>query len=132
MIHETLIPFLWLIIPLVALVAIYKVRTNYKIVQMKTQDKLDKKEQTVEGSINKFFHEAPATLDKIDSELATLKAQAIKERLTPEQTKKMLGRLQSERDMLVYAVKYGDMIKPFVKPIDKIVNRLLSGFTGER
>ena len=71
-------------------------------------------------------------MDKIDSELATLRAQAIKERLTPDQTKALLGRLQSERDMLAYAVKYGDMIKPFAKPIDKIASRLLGGLTGEK
>ena len=127
---ETFIPFIWLIIPCVTVAVFYKIRTNYKIQQLKTEGKIKQKEETIAGSINKFLNDAPSQLKTIESEIATLQAKAIKEHLTPEQTKSLLQRLSSERDMLVYAVKYGDMAKPFVKPVDKIVNKLLGGFMG--
>jgi hypothetical protein len=37
----------------------------------------------------------------------------------------LLSRLLQERDMLSYAVKYGDLAKPFLKPIDKILNNFI-------
>jgi len=132
LIHEIIIPFVWLIIPLTAILIAFRIRTNYKIAQMKQQGKQDAKEETISGSINSFFNSAPKQLEQLDSELATLRAQAIKEHLTPEQTKALLGRLQSERDMLVYAVKYGKMVKPFIKPFDKIATKLIGSFTGEK
>ena len=64
-------------------------------------------------------------LKQIDSEIATLQQRAKEQNLTPEQEKQMLARLMQERDMLSYAVKYGDIAKPFLKPIDKILNNFI-------
>ena len=126
MIHETLIPFLWLIIPLIGLLVFFRIRTNYKIEQMKVQGKQEKKEQTFEGSINKMLNDAPKQLKQIDSEIATLQEKGRREHLTEEQMKSMLGRLNSERDMLSYAVKYGDLAKPFVKPLGITIGLICS------
>ena len=131
MIHESLLIFLWIIIPMIGLVALYKVRTNYKIEQLKSQGKIEKAEQTISGSINTFISNAPKQYEQIKSEIATIRAQGLKDHLSEEQIKKLTQRLESEQDMLQYAVKYGSMAKPFIKPFDKIVTNLLGKFTGE-
>ena len=127
--HEALIniivPFVWLIIPLVALGAFYKIRTSYKVEQMKQQGKVDKKEQTLSGGITKMLNDAPKQLQQINSEIATLEEKCLRERIPPEKKNELLKRLYSERDMLQYAVKYGDIAKPFLKPLDRIVGGLL-------
>ena len=132
MIHEALMIFLWIIIPITGLCVFYKIRTNYKIEQLKVQGKEDKKEQTVAGSIHTFINHAPKQLEQIKSEIATIRSQGLRDHLTEEQIKKLVQRLESERDMLEYAVKYGAMAKPFIKPFDKIVNKLLGSMTGEK
>ena len=72
-----------------------------------------------------MISDAPSQLKQIDSEIATLQQRAKEQNLTPEQEKQMLSRLMQERDMLSYAVKYGDIAKPFLKPIDKILNNFI-------
>ena len=127
--HETLIniviPFVWLIIPLIALGAFYKIRTSYKIEQMKQQGKEDRKEQTLSGGISKMLNDAPKQLQTINSEIATLEEKCLKENIPSNKKDELLKRLYSERDMLQYAVKYGDIAKPFLKPLDKIVGGFL-------
>ena len=100
---DIVVPFVWLIIPMVGLISFYKVRTNYKVQQLKTDNKERKKEETISGGISKMISDAPSQLKQIDSEI----------------------RLMQERDMLSYAVKYGDIAKPFLKPIDKILNNFI-------
>ncbi len=127
--HEALIniiiPFVWLIIPLIALGAFYKIRTNYKIAQLKEQGKTDKKEQTLSGGITKMLNDAPKQLQQINSEIATLEEKCLREKIPTNKKDELLKRLYSERDMLQYAVKYGDIAKPFLKPLDRIVGGLL-------
>ncbi len=127
--HESLlniiIPFVWLIIPLIAIGAFYKIRTNYKIEQMKQQGKVDKKEQTLSGGITKMLNDAPKQLQTINSEIATLEEKCLRQHITGTAKDDLLKRLYSERDMLTYAVKYGDIAKPFLKPLDSIVGGFL-------
>ncbi len=127
--HESLlniiIPFVWLIIPLIALGAFYKIRTSYKIEQMKQQGKVDKKEQTLSGGITKMLNDAPKQLQTINSEIATLEEKCLRQHITGTAKDDLLKRLYSERDMLTYAVKYGDIAKPFLKPLDSIVGGFL-------
>ena len=122
---EIVIPFLWLIIPMIGLIAFYKVRTNYKVQQLKTEGKERKKEETISGGISKMISDAPSQLKQIDSEIATIQQKCKLENITPEQEKVLLARLMQERDMLSYAVKYGDIAKPFLKPIDRILNNFI-------
>lgn len=122
---DIVIPFLWLTIPLIALISFYKIRVNYKVQQMKIDNKESKKAETISGGISKMINDAPAQLKQLDSELATLNQRAKEQNLTPDQLKQMTSRLNQERDMLQYAVKYGDLAKPFLKPIDKILNNFL-------
>ena len=122
---EIAIPFLWLIIPMIGLISFYKVRTNYKVQQLKTEGKERKKEETISGGISKMISDAPSQLKQIDSEIATIQQKCKLENITPEQEKVLLARLMQERDMLSYAVKYGDIAKPFLKPIDKILNNFI-------
>ena len=122
---EIAIPFLWLIIPMIGLISFYKVRTNYKVQQLKTEGKEKKKEETISGGISKMISDAPSQLKQIDSEIATIQQKCKAENITPEQEKVLLARLMQERDMLSYAVKYGDIAKPFLKPIDRILNNFI-------
>ena len=122
---EIAIPFLWLIIPMIGLISFYKVRTNYKVQQLKTEGKERKKEETISGGISKMISDAPSQLKQIDSEIATIQQKCKLENVTPEQEKVLLARLMQERDMLSYAVKYGDIAKPFLKPIDRILNNFI-------
>ena len=122
---EIAIPFLWLIIPLIALISFYKIRTNYKVQQLKTEGKERKKEETISGGISKMISDAPSQLKQIDSEIATIQQKCKAENITHDHEKVLLARLMQERDMLSYAVKYGDIAKPFLKPIDRILNNFI-------
>ena len=122
---EIAVPFLWLIIPMIGLISFYKVRTNYKVQQLKTEGKERKKEETISGGISKMISDAPSQLKQIDTEIATIQQKCKLENITPEQQKVLLARLMQERDMLSYAVKYGDIAKPFLKPIDRILNNFI-------
>ena len=110
---------------MIGLISFYKVRTNYKVQQLKTDSKERKKEETISGGISKMISDAPSQLKQIDSEIATIQQKCKLENITPEQEKVLLARLMQERDMLSYAVKYGDIAKPFLKPIDKILNNFI-------
>ena len=122
---EIAVPFLWLIIPMIGLISFYKVRTNYKVQQLKVDGKEKRKEETISGGISKMISDAPSQLKQIDSEIATIQQKCKAENITPEQEKVLLARLMQERDMLSYAVKYGDIAKPFLKPIDRILNNFI-------
>ena len=127
---DIIVPFVWLIIPIIGIIAFYKIRTNYKIAQIKNDTKIKKSEESISGGISKMIADAPGQLKQIDSEIATIQQKCKQEHIPPEKEKQLLSRLLQERDMLSYAVKYGDLAKPFLKPIDKIVNNLLSKVGG--
>lgn len=124
------IPFLWLIIPLMALIGFYKIRTNYKIAQLKEEKKVKKSEESISGGLAKMIGDAPNQLKQINSEIATIEEKCKRENVSETTKKELLSRLYQERDMLQYAVKYGGLAQPFLKPIDKIVNNLLSKVGG--
>ena len=120
MIIDDFIPFIWLVIPLIFVVIAFKIRTNYKIEQLKQSNKQVKNESTISGGISKMIKDAPNNLQQIESEIATIQQKCKDEMIPPEKEKQLLSRLMSERDMLSYAVKYGNVAIPFLKPIDKI------------
>ncbi len=124
-----LMNFIYISIPIIGFCVWYKIRISYKISQLKQKKRIEKSEEGIEGSITKMIDNAPNQLKQIESEIATLQQKALKEGLTPEQTKSLLGRLESERDMLSYAVKYGGIAKKFAKPADVIFNKFLGGLT---
>ena len=124
------VPFLWLIIPAISLLGFYRIRTNYKIAQLKENKKIQKSEESISGGISKMLADAPSQLKQIESEIATIEEKCKRENIPEIKAKELLSRLNQERDMLRYAVKYGDLAKPFLKPIDKIVNNLIGKFGG--
>ena len=67
---DDFIPFLWLVIPLVFVVIGFKIRTNYKIEQLKQDGKTEKQESTISGGLGKMIKEAPTQLKQIESEIA--------------------------------------------------------------
>lgn len=125
MIHEIITPFIWLIIPCITLAILFKIRTTYKIAQLKTQDKISKKEQSIEGSLIKLIDNAPNQIKQIEQEILTIKSNAVKTGMTAEQIKGSVERLEREKDMLMIPAKWGEVAKPFLKPLDKIVSRFM-------
>jgi hypothetical protein len=111
----------FVILTLIIIGAIYWKRssTQYKIEALKQNVKAKKKEETFEGAITGLLDSAPKNLEQIESEIATLKAKGA----TPE----MLARLESERDMLKLAVKYGHLAKPLGGTIGKLLEKLVGG-----
>ena len=130
MIHEIITPFMWLIIPCVLIAVMFKIRTTYKIAQLKAVVIEKKKESSIEGSLIKLIDGAPAQIKQIDQEIITIKANAVKTGMTPEQTKGAVERLTRERDMLMIPAKYGDVAKPFLKTIDQVASKFLKGFAN--
>ena len=128
MIIDDFIPFIWLVIPLIFVVIAFKIRTNYKIEQLKQSNKQAKNESTISGGISKMIKDAPQNLQQIESEIATIQQKCKNEMIPPEKEKELLSRLNSERDMLMYATKYGNVVIPFLKPIDNIFGGLMKNF----
>ena len=128
MIIDDFIPFIWLVIPLIFVVIAFKIRTNYKIEQLKQSNKQAKNESTISGGITKMIKDAPNNLQQIESEIATIQQKCKNEMIPPEKEKELLSRLNSERDMLMYATKYGNVVIPFLKPIDNIFGGLMKNF----
>jgi hypothetical protein len=109
--------------------AIFWKRQSVKlqIEELKEGKKAQKKKETFGGAIEDMINTAPNNLKQIESEIATLKANAVKQGLTPEQTKEMLKRLESERDMLNLAVKYGNLAKPLAGSLGKLLEKVMGG-----
>ncbi len=115
----------WVILSIITigLLSWYRIRTGYKKEQMKAVGKEKKKGETFEGAIDSLLSSAPKNLKTIESEIETLKAKGA----TPD----MLKRLESERDMLTYAVKYGDLAKPLIKPFGGLFTKILNSIGGQ-
>ncbi len=132
--EQTVIDWLptWVIMTglIIGALAYYRIRTSWKITQFKEAGKQRKKEETFEGSIEALLNDAPKNLKQIESELSTLNEKARREHLTPEQTKAMLARLNSEKDMLALAVKYGNLAKPLIKPLGGVITRVMNSIGG--
>ena len=116
------LPLFYVIIPVIGLLVWYKIRSSQQIFKMKEKNKSAKKEQTVEGSIDKLIDNAPENLKQIESEIATLKSKGC----TPDQLK----RLEQEKQLLELATRYGDFAKPLIKPVSKILNSVIGGING--
>lgn len=116
---QALTPVIISSIVIIGGVAFYRIRTRLNIEKMKNVNRVKKQQDTFEGSIEKMIESAPDNLNQINSEIETLKAKGA----TPE----MLKRLESEKNMLEYAVKYGDIAKPLLKPVSGIIEKVLGG-----
>ena len=116
------LPLFYVSIPVIGLLVWYKIRSSQQIFKMKEKNKSAKKEQTVEGSIDKLIDNAPENLKQIESEIATLKSKGC----TPDQLK----RLEQEKQLLDLATRYGDFAKPLIKPVSKILNSVIGGING--
>ena len=116
------LPLFYVSIPVIGLLVWYKIRSSQQIFKMKEHNKNSKKEQTVEGSIDKLIDNAPENLKQIESEIATLKSKGC----TPDQLK----RLEQEKQLLELATRYGDFAKPLIKPVSKILNSVIGGING--
>ena len=116
------LPLFYVSIPVIGLLVWYKIRSSQQIFKMKEKNKSAKKEQTVEGSIDKLIDNAPENLKQIESEIATLKSKGC----TPDQ----LHRLEQEKQLLELATRYGDFAKPLIKPVSKILNSVIGGING--
>ena len=116
------LPLFYVSIPVIGLLIWYKIRSSQQIFKMKEKNKSAKKEQTVEGSIDKLIDNAPENLKQIESEIATLKSKGC----TPDQLK----RLEQEKQLLELATRYGDFAKPLIKPVSKILNSVIGGING--
>jgi len=125
-----IVPFAVLLILLCGGIGFYKIRTKYKIEELRQGKAQAKKESSIEGSLTKMIKNAPDQLKQIDSEIATLQEKGRREKIPEDQMKNLLSRLNSERDMLSYATKYGDVAIPFLKPLDKILNGWIGKFGG--
>lgn len=118
--------FIILVIIVIGVNVWRKSSMKYKIEFMKNQKKIEKEKETIGGALNDLISSAPEKLKQCDSELATLHQRAKEQNLTPEQEKKICQRLEQERDMLQYAVKYGDLAKPLTGTIGKLFDKVLS------
>ena len=116
------LPLFYVSIPVIGLLVWYKIRSSQQIFKMKEKNKSAKKEQTVEGSIDKLIDNAPENLKQIESEIATLKSKGC----TPDQLK----RLEQEKQLLELATRYGDFANPLIKPVSKILNSVIGGING--
>ena len=107
-----------------------KVRATYKIKQVSAINKRKKDSETFGGAINDMIDSAPKNLQQIESEINTIRQKAIDEHLTPEQTKALLSRLESEKDMLKLVAKYGHLAKPLGGTVGKLLEKIVGGIGG--
>ena len=64
---------------------------------------------------------------KFSSIRATYKVQEVKKGMTEEQVKPLLARLESEKDLLKLASKYGHLAKPLGSSVGKVLEKVLGG-----
>jgi len=103
------------------------IRSRYKVQSIK-QGKIAKKEsESFSGAINEMIDSAPKNLAQVESEIMTIRQEAIKKGMTEEQVKPLLARLESEKDLLKLASKYGHLAKPLGGSVGKILEKVLGG-----
>ena len=119
--------FVVLSIVVIGLLKYASIRSRYKVTQLK-QGKIQKKEsESFSGAINEMIDSAPKNLAQVESEIMTIRQEAIKKGMTEEQVKPLLSRLESEKDLLKLASKYGHLAKPFGGSVGKILEKVLGG-----
>ena len=119
--------FVVLSIVVIGLLKYAKIRASYKVTQLK-QGKIAKKEsESFSGAINEMIDSAPKNLAQVESEIMTIRQEAIKKGMTEDQVKPLLARLESEKDLLKLASKYGHLAKPLGGSVGKILEKVLGG-----
>ena len=119
--------FVVLSIIVIGLLKYAKIRASYKVTKLK-QGKIQQKEsESFSGAINEMIDSAPKNLAQVESEIMTIRQEAIKKGMTEEQVKPLLSRLESEKDLLKLASKYGHLAKPLGGSVGKILEKVLGG-----
>jgi hypothetical protein len=119
--------FVVLSIVVIGLLKYAKIRATYKVSKLK-QGKIQQKEsESFSGAISEMIDSAPKNLAQVESEIMTIRAEAVKKGLTEEQVKPLLSRLESEKDLLKLASKYGHLAKPLGGSIGKVLEKVLGG-----
>ena len=119
--------FVVLSIAVIGLLKYASIRSRYKVTQLK-QGKIQKKEsESFSGAINEMIDSAPKNLAQVESEIMTIRQEAIKKGMTEEQVKPLIARLESEKNLLKLASKYGHLAKPLGGSVGKILEKVLGG-----
>jgi len=119
--------FVILSIVVIGLLKYSSIRATYKVQEVK-QGKIKQKEnESFSGAINEMIDSAPKNLAQVESEIMTIRGEAVKKGLTEEQVKPLLARLESEKDLLKLASKYGHLAKPLGGSVGKILEKVLGG-----
>jgi len=119
--------FVVLSIGVIGLLKYASIRSRYKVTQIK-QGKIAKKEsESFSGAISEMIDSAPKNLAQVESEIMTIRAEAVKKGMTEEQVKPLLARLESEKDLLKLASKYGHLAKPLGSSVGKVLEKVLGG-----
>jgi len=119
--------FVILSIVVIGLLKYSSIRATYKVQEVK-QGKIQKKEtESFSGAINEMIDSAPKNLAQVESEIMTIRGEAVKKGMTEEQLKPLLARLESEKDLLKLASKYGHLAKPLGGSVGKILEKVLGG-----
>jgi hypothetical protein len=103
------------------------IRATYKVAQVKQGKVKQKESESFSGAINEMIDSAPKNLAQVESEIMTIRANAAKQGMTEDQVKPLLARLESEKDLLKLASKYGHLAKPLGGSVGKILEKVLGG-----
>ena len=112
--------FVILSIIVIGLLKYSSIRSTYKVAQVKQGKALKKESESFSGAINEMIDSAPKNLAQVESEIMTIG-------MTEEQLKPLLSRLESEKDLLKLASKYGHLAKPLGGSVGKILEKVLGG-----
>ena len=119
--------FVILTIVVIGLLKFSSIRATYKVQEVKQGKIKTKEKESFGGAISEMIDSAPKNLAQVESEIMTIRAEAIKKGLTEEQVKPLLARLESEKDLLKLASKYGHLAKPLGSSVGKILEKVLGG-----
>tara|TARA_R110000787_G_scaffold38964_2_gene97820 strand:+ start:534 stop:935 length:402 start_codon:yes stop_codon:yes gene_type:complete len=119
--------FVILTIVVIGLLKFSSIRATYKVQEVKQGKIKTKEKESFGGAISEMIDSAPKNLAQVESEIMTIRAEAIKKGLTEEQVKPLLARLESEKDLLKLASKYGHLAKPLGSSVGRILEKVLGG-----
>ena len=119
--------FVILSIIVIGLLKYSSIRATYKVQEVKQGKIKNKEKESFSGAINEMLDSAPANLAQVESEIMTIRGEAVKKGMTEEQLKPLLARLESEKDLLKLASKYGHLAKPLGGSVGKILEKVLGG-----
>ena len=119
--------FVVLSIIVIGLLKYAKIRASYKVTEIKQGKVKQKESESFSGAINSMIDSAPSNLAQVESEIMTIRQEAVKKGMTEEQLKPLISRLESEKDLLKLASKYGHLAKPLGGSIGKVLEKVLGG-----